>query len=372
MGLFRAPLEFLLLLLLLLGGSSGSFSHTLFYKYLVVSEPNEGLPQFITAGYLDDQIFTYYDSQKKKKVPKVSWIEKVEKEDPDYWTEGSKVLKATQQVLEADLRNVQKRYKQNRGFHTWQVAYGCELRGNRTKEGYSQYGYNGRTFLTFDKENLRWLSPEPQAQITKRNWDANTRWSQRNKWYLEEECIEWLEKYLSYRKEMVPRTETPVVTMSKMEVEDGMEMHICRIHGFYPREIDASWTRDGEVWLEDTFHGFVAPNADGTYHYWISIQIDPKERGRYRCHVEHDGLQDPLDLAITVPESNPRLFISIIVASIFLACVMLLAGILVFIRYRKDGYRAGTTRVDSPSQGQRKGLFPQDGVLNCQGFFFCC
>ncbi|KAG8148254.1 putative MHC class I antigen protein, partial [Naja naja] len=77
------------------------------------------------------------------------------------------------------------------------------------------------------------------------------------------------------------------VVRGKTEVEDGMETHVCRLDGFYPREIDASWTRDGEVWEEETFHGSLAPNVDGTYHYWLSIRIDPKERGRYRCHVEH-------------------------------------------------------------------------------------
>ncbi|XP_026549307.1 major histocompatibility complex class I-related gene protein-like [Notechis scutatus] len=75
-----------------------------------------------------------------------------------------------------------------------------------------------------------------------------------------------------------------------------METHICRLDGFYPREIDAFWTRDGEVWQKKTLHAPVAPNADGTYHYWLSIRIDPKERSRYRCHVEHNGLQEPLDL----------------------------------------------------------------------------
>ncbi|KAG8148248.1 hypothetical protein E2320_022418, partial [Naja naja] len=74
--------------------------------------------------------------------------------------------------------------------------------------------------------------------------------------------------------------EPPGVTVvrGKTEVEDGMETH-ARLDGFYPREIDASWTRDGEVWEEETFHGSLAPNVDGTYHYWLSIRIDPKERG---------------------------------------------------------------------------------------------
>ncbi|KAK9405437.1 patr class I histocompatibility antigen B-1 alpha chain-like [Crotalus adamanteus] len=93
--------------------------------------------------------------------------------------------------------------------------------------------------------------------------------------------------------------EPPEVTMSsKTEMEDGMETHICRLDGFYPRDIEASWMRDGEVWLQDTRRGAVAPNSDGTFHTTLSIQIDPKERGRYRCHVEHDGLPKPLDVAL--------------------------------------------------------------------------
>uniref|UniRef100_A0A8C5SYZ3 Ig-like domain-containing protein n=1 Tax=Laticauda laticaudata TaxID=8630 RepID=A0A8C5SYZ3_LATLA len=169
---------------------------------------------------------------------------------------------------------------------------GCELQANRSKGGFMQYGYGGRTFLTFDKETLTWVAPDPQARISQKRWDALPAHNQFLKSYLEEICIDWKRKYLSSGEEMLLRTDPPVVTVSsRMEMEDGMETHVCRVDGFYPREIDASWMRDGEVRLkEDTFHGPVAPSADGTDHDWLSIRIDPKERGRYRCHVEHDGL----------------------------------------------------------------------------------
>ncbi|ETE57293.1 Major histocompatibility complex class I-related protein, partial [Ophiophagus hannah] len=148
--------------------------------------------------------------------------------------------------------------------------YGCELPRNRSKGGFLQYGYEGRDFITFNKETLTWVAPDIQAQITKRKWDADPEYNQRDKSYLEEECIEWLKKYLSYRKEMLQRTaleelrvnsggavspEPPGVTMrNRMEAKDGMETHVCRLDGFYPREINASWTRDGEVWKEETFN----------------------------------------------------------------------------------------------------------------------
>uniref|UniRef100_A0A8C5WVR1 Ig-like domain-containing protein n=1 Tax=Laticauda laticaudata TaxID=8630 RepID=A0A8C5WVR1_LATLA len=157
------------------------------------------------------------------------------------------------------------------GLHTWQNMYGCELRKDGSRGGFVQYGYNGKTFITFNKETLTWVAPDSLAQITQRKWDAIPGKKEKEKAYLEKICIEWLERYLSYGNETLLRREPPVVMVSnRTEVEDGMEMHICWIHGFYPREIDASWRRDGEVWLEDTLHGSVVSNADGTYHYWLT------------------------------------------------------------------------------------------------------
>ncbi|XP_026549809.1 major histocompatibility complex class I-related gene protein-like, partial [Notechis scutatus] len=203
---------------------------------------------------------------------------------------------------------------------------GCELYADRTKEGFDMYGYDGRTFITFDKETLTWVAPDPQAQITQWKWDAIPGRNQGRKAYLEETCIGWLEKYLFYGNETLQRTEPPGVTVrGKTEVEDGMETHVCRLDGFYPREIDAFWTRDRLVWLQDTLHGSVAPNADGTYHYWLSIRIDPKERGRYQCHVKHDGLQEPLDLALKEPtnsKSNRELIIGCVVGGFVLVLVV--------------------------------------------------
>ncbi|XP_070593234.1 patr class I histocompatibility antigen, B-1 alpha chain-like [Erythrolamprus reginae] len=306
MALCSAP--FLLLVLLgvaLRDSCDGVSSHSLKYFYTSFLEPSQGLPSFVTLGCVDDQVFAYYDSNSRRMETRVSWMEKVGKEDPQYWDRETQRLRGDEQLSRDRLESLRNLYNQSEGLHTWQRMYGCELRRDGSKGGFEQFGYNGRTFITFDKEILSWVASDPQAQITQRKWDAIPGYNRRRKLYLEEECIEWLEKYLSYGNETLLRTEPPVVTMSsRTEVEDGMETHVCRVHGFYPREIDAYWTRDGEVWLQDTFHGFLTPNADGTYHYWISIQIDPKERGRYRCHVEHDGLQDPLDLELKGASSH--------------------------------------------------------------------
>ncbi|XP_070593194.1 major histocompatibility complex class I-related gene protein-like [Erythrolamprus reginae] len=356
MALRNAPLWLLVLLAVaLLDSCEGASTHSMKYFYTSISDPSQGLPHFVEVGFVDGQVFVHYDSHSQTLQPRVSWMEKVGKEDPQYWERETRISRDEEQQFRDHLETLRNRYNQSEGLHTWQRMYGCELRRDGSKRGFEQFSYDGRTFLTFDKETLTWVAPDPQAQITQKKWDGLTRSNLYLKAYLEKECFDWIKKYLSYGNEMLLRTEPPMVTMSsRTEVEDGMETHICRVHGFYPREIDAYWTRDGEVWLQDTFHGFLTPNVDGTYYYWISIQIDPKERGRYRCHVEHDGLQDPLDLELkefTDSKSNLGLIIGFVVA--VLVVVGVIARIVVFIKKRQDGYKAALRSGDSSSSSDQ-------------------
>uniref|UniRef100_A0A8C6VHR7 Ig-like domain-containing protein n=1 Tax=Naja naja TaxID=35670 RepID=A0A8C6VHR7_NAJNA len=86
----------------------------------------------------------------------------------------------------------------------------------------------------------------------------------------------------------------PLVKVSRRIQYNGMETLVCRVYGFYPKEMDATWRKDGEVWEQDTFRGGVLPNSDRTYHAWLSIEVDPKERDLYRCYVVHAGVPEPL------------------------------------------------------------------------------
>ncbi|XP_032065704.1 major histocompatibility complex class I-related gene protein-like isoform X1 [Thamnophis elegans] len=316
------------------------------YFYISISDPSQGQqPHFVSLGYVDDQLFVHYDSHSRRMKRRVSWMEKVGKEDPQYWDRETQIFRGYEELFRVNLQALRILYNQSEGLHTLQEMSGCELRGDGSKGGFIQYGYEGRTFITFDKETLTWVAHDPQAQIALRKLNVLPGLNEREKVYLEEICIDWLEKFLSYGKDTLLRTETPKVTVSsRKEVEDGIETHVCRVDGFYPREIDASWRSDGEEWLEETFHVSVAPNADGTYHYWLSIRIDPKERSRYRCHVEHGGLQEPLDLELKDPtnsKSNLGLIIGCFVAALVLACAI--AGILVFFKKRQDDYKAAPT-----------------------------
>ncbi|KAK9405442.1 class I histocompatibility antigen F10 alpha chain-like [Crotalus adamanteus] len=364
MALRSAPL--LLLVLVTVASQESRFgnsSHSLKYFYTSISDSSQESPHFVVLGYVDSQVFAHYDSNIQKFQPRVSWIEKVEKEDPQYWEKYTEILRDNEKLFKKDLEKLKTRYNHSNGLHTWQNMVSCTLQGNRSR-GLWQYGYQGRTFIAFDEKTFTWVASDLQAQVTQRDWNANPRLNPYIKTYLMEECIAWLKKFLSYGNETLLRTDPPEVTMSsRTEVEDGMETHVCRLDGFYPREIDVSWRRDGEVWLQDTLRGSVAPNADGTFHAWLSIQIDPKERGRYRCHVEHDSLKEPLDVALKEPKSNLGIIIiSCVVAGLVLLGVIAV-GILVFLKRRQGDHRAALRSEEGSNNSDQGSIASTQAML---------
>ncbi|CAI5768686.1 H-2 class I histocompatibility antigen, Q9 alpha chain-like [Podarcis lilfordi] len=317
--------------LLLLLDCAGSTSHSLRYFYTAVSEPGQGLPQFIAVGYVDDQQYVQYDSDTKEDLPRVPWIRKVEKEDPDYWHRNTQNAQGDELTFRVDLQTLRNRYNQSGGIHTLQYMYGCELRSDGRKGGYRQFGYNGRDFIAFDKETLTWTAAEMEAQASKRKLDPDLALNQYSKHYLEEECMEWLQRYLDYGKETLLRTEAPVVKVTRKADYAGLETLVCQVHGFYPKEIEANWVKDGE--------------------------IDPEERERFRCRVEHDSLEKPLDVAW---EKEP-----VIVGAILgvVAAILLVSGIIFIIiilrkQSEKSAYKAASTSDQGSDSSARASYQP--------------
>uniref|UniRef100_A0A8C6X233 Ig-like domain-containing protein n=1 Tax=Naja naja TaxID=35670 RepID=A0A8C6X233_NAJNA len=194
-------------------------------------------------------------------------------------------------------------------------------------------------FISFENETLRWVATQPQAEKVKEKWEENPRLSWGNKVFLETTCIEWLQKYLSYQQEALKKTELyvslskmnlktalepvlcfltepPLVKVSRRIQYNGMETLVCRVYGFYPKEMDATWRKDGEVWEQDTFRGGVLPNSDRTYHAWLSIEVDPKERDLYRCYVVHAGVPEPLSVAWKEPGEKKGLGVALLASTL--------------------------------------------------------
>ncbi|XP_015282945.1 PREDICTED: class I histocompatibility antigen, F10 alpha chain-like, partial [Gekko japonicus] len=370
---------FLPLLLLLLGGvdplpggvSTGGPSslHTLHYFNTAIWERGWQMPQLTSLMYVDDQLLGRYNRATDQCMPQSSWIEEISHDDNNFWARntgwdfGNHIVR--------DLMILKNPFNQSRGIHTLQVFSGCELNGDDPTGGFVKYGYNGRDFLSLDLATFTWIAMNAEAKPIKRKWDAER--DQGKVWghFLKGACVDGLRTYLHYGKEALLRIDPPDGRVAHKAESDGLETLICRLHGFYPKEIDVTWRKDGEVWHQDTFHGGVVPNSDGTYHTWISIKVDSKERDHFRCHVEHDGLPEPLNLAWEEPASASKVGLLVgVVLGIMAALVLVWAGVTFYIRKPKeDSYqearsRSGRTlRIPPPpsplyAEGKRAAMQP--------------
>ncbi|XP_074423859.1 class I histocompatibility antigen, F10 alpha chain-like isoform X2 [Larus michahellis] len=288
MGPGRA-LARLLLLLGVLGGAAGG-PHSLRYFHVAVSEPSPGVPQFVSVGYVDGNVISRYDSETGRVVPRADWM--AANLDQAYWDSQTQIGQSNQQVYRVSLEALRSRYNQSGGAHTWQLMYGCDLLEDGSIRGYRQYAYDGRDFIAFDMDTMTFIAADAVAQIAKRKWEEDGTEAERRKQELQNTCIEWLRKYVSYGRAVLERKEPPAVRVSGREAHGILTLR-CRAHGFYPRPITVSWLKDGEVRDQETEWGSVAPNSDGTYYTWASIEARPGEQDKYRCRVEHASLPEP-------------------------------------------------------------------------------
>ncbi|XP_060094442.1 class I histocompatibility antigen, F10 alpha chain-like [Heteronotia binoei] len=210
------------------------------------------------------------------------------------------------------------------GLHMLQAMYGCDVRPEgQFGGGLYQYAYDGEDFISLDMKTVTWTAPMPQAKETMRRWENEIYSAQRWKSYLEEACVEWLQRYLDYGKETLLRTEAPMARVARKKGHDGQETLFCQLYGFYPKEIEVAWMKDGEDQKPETYSGGVVPNSDGTFHTWLSIEVDPKERDRYQCQVGHDSLPEPLDLAWEEPAPSLGLILGLLGGALAVAILVI-------------------------------------------------
>ncbi|XP_072845050.2 major histocompatibility complex class I-related protein 1 [Pogona vitticeps] len=323
--------------LLLLGGRlvgrGAAASHSLRYMGTVLPEATHGLPQFSLVGYVDDVVISRYDSTTRREWPQARWVK--ESMDAHFWDTKTQISKGDEQECEMALEMFQNHYNRSESFSCLQWTYGCELSDDGHKNGFDRLAYEGREVMYLNLETLTWVATSRAIpDVIRKWWNADKAYIESQKVYLEGECIELLQRYLGYGKELLLKKEPPVVKVLRRSDSGDQETLVCRVYGFYPKEIEATWRKDGEVWMEDTFHAGILLNSDGTYYTWLSVQIDPKDVGLYQCHVDHSGLDEPLAVAWEETDGtglNTGLII-LIVGAAALVLVMVVVGIILCLK----------------------------------------
>ncbi|KAK1806921.1 hypothetical protein P4O66_005408, partial [Electrophorus voltai] len=142
--------------------------------------------------------------------------------------------------------------------HNVQLMYGCELDDDGTKRGYMQYGYDGEDFLSLDLNTLTWTAAKPKAAITKLKWAITEQraWTAQAKAYLENTCIEWLQKYVVHGRDALERKNPPEVTLFQ---KDSSSPVVCHATSFF------SWQKNGKGLHENMELRETSPIHDGPF-----------------------------------------------------------------------------------------------------------
>uniref|UniRef100_A0A3P9NAB1 MHC class I-like antigen recognition-like domain-containing protein n=1 Tax=Poecilia reticulata TaxID=8081 RepID=A0A3P9NAB1_POERE len=183
--------------------------HSLRYFYSASSGLPD-VPSYMSAGLLDDVQISYCDSIANRNIPKQDWMNNVSSDNPHYWEEETLTCLAKQETLKENIEIAKLRFNQTGGlfmFHFLHRMYGCEWDDESQQvTSYNQYGYDGEDFLTLDMESNRWIAPKQQAVLTTNKWNSNTAELEYRKNYLNQECPDWLKKYVDYGRSSLMRT----------------------------------------------------------------------------------------------------------------------------------------------------------------------
>nr|CAL29982.2 MHC class I antigen [Macaca fascicularis] len=330
-------------------------SHSLRYFHTAVSRPGRGQPRFFTVGYVDDTQFVRFDSDaaSPRKEPRAPWVEQ---EGPEYWEEETRISKANTQNYREDLRTLLRYYNQSEaGSHTIQKMYGCDLGPDgRLLRGYDQDAYDGRDYIALNEDLRSWTAADMAAQNTQRKWEA-AGVAEQHRTYLEGECLEWLRRYLENGKETLQRADPPKTHVTHHPVSDHEATLRCWALGFYPAEITLTWQRDGEDQTQDTELVETRPAGDGTFQKWAAVVVPSGKEQRYTCHVQHEGLPEPLTLRWEPSSQSTIPIVGIIAGLVLLGAVVTGAVVAAVMWKRKSSDRKGGSYSQAASSDSAQG-----------------
>uniref|UniRef100_A0A3B5QL13 Major histocompatibility complex class I-related gene protein-like n=1 Tax=Xiphophorus maculatus TaxID=8083 RepID=A0A3B5QL13_XIPMA len=331
---------FVFLILLLMQLSAATVHHSLQYIY-TASSGIKNFPEFVAVGLVDGNEVMYYDSNIREAKPKQDWMKKVTEDDPQYWDFQTHELSRTQKSFIDGIEVAKQRFNQTGGIHLFQRMYGCEW-DEETGEikGFNQFGYDGEDFVAFDLKSGSWIAPTPEAVVTKHKWDNNKGLNANQLNYYNQECPEWIKKYVNYGRSFLMRTVPPSVSLLQKSSSSPVS---CLATGFYPNKAEILWRKDGVEIHDGVEKREILSNNDGTFQTSAELKLSTSEDWtKYDCVFQLSGfdkdLVTPLDKAnIKTNEGNSLVIILTIVAVVvFITCT---AVIIIVLFKRKNAKR---------------------------------
>nr|XP_061808379.1 H-2 class I histocompatibility antigen, Q9 alpha chain-like [Nerophis lumbriciformis] len=328
--------------------------HTLKYIHTASSQiPN--FPEFLSVGYVDGVQIVHYDSKSRKYRPKQDWMNKITSEDPSYWETQTHISIGNQQVAKVNIETAKERFNQTGGVHMVQWISGCEWDDETGEvDGWQHFAYDGEDFISFDLKGLRWIAVKPQAVVTKHKWEQfDLRYK---KHYITEICPSYLKKHVRNGRDFLMRTELPRISLLQKTSRSPVT---CHATGFYPREADLFWKKDGKQLFEDVEMGDTLPNHDGTFQTTADL-IVVDANAKYECVFQLPGVPEdvvvPLDPAKVLSnerieaEERRKMALAVGIPLASLALILTIVVVVIVVQRKKADYTRAANSEQSSSK----------------------
>ncbi|KAK1156073.1 major histocompatibility complex class I-related gene protein-like isoform X1 [Acipenser oxyrinchus oxyrinchus] len=323
-------------------------THSLQYFAVVTSDETK-IPNYVAVNMVDDVQYSSYDSTMDKPALLLDWMNKTM--GREFWERRTWHILTGHDIMKWSLRDTIQHFNHT-GVHTYQNTGGCELDDDGNRRSYSHYAYDGKDFISLDVETMTWIAAVPQAVFYKHKREADTVRQQNALDFYRRECFQSLEWCIQYGKETLQRKVRPAVTLIQRKAREsaGTDV-ICHVTGFYPREVEVNWIRDGEALLEEgVWSGEVLPNGDRTYQLRKTLTVSPEDQKKhsYSCQVDHASLDEKMDVK-WVPEA--ALNMGFVAAGVLAALGLIIAVIIGALIWKK---RASGARSPDYTPAQTK------------------
>ncbi|XP_072406428.1 class I histocompatibility antigen, F10 alpha chain-like isoform X1 [Chiloscyllium punctatum] len=258
--------------------------------YTVVSGIND-FPEVTNTATVNGVIIASRDSKTQQCIPRQQFM--ADFFDMNFWDYVTELVNRHANVAKEILSTIMKRTNQTSGIHIFQRITTVEISDDGSIKRSMRFGFDGKDFISLDPDRMRWIAPNPIAVMTKEKWDSDDSWNNYWKIHLEEECVEYLNRYMEAGKDYFRRKVQPEVFISRRE-PNGQDKPLtlsCLVTGFDPVDIEVTWLRNGEVMSETQSSG-VRPNHDGTHQIQKEIEINAGDEDQYSCQIEHSSLAE--------------------------------------------------------------------------------
>ncbi|XP_031746688.1 major histocompatibility complex class I-related gene protein-like [Xenopus tropicalis] len=300
-------------------------SHTLQYHITLASVPIPGVPQYSIIAYVDNKQYGRYNSEvceAEALLPSLGALT----EHLKLQTQFAKgyVLKQTQKLnFLIEFFNTT---KGNGDTHIYQRKAACELHDDGTIGGYQEIAFDGKELLIFDKERAVYVSVRQEAGMLEQLWNKEYN-SMNNKLFMEIDCIKHIKMYLPYISTDLEK-KVPRVKISSSESNGRIKLH-CRVYGFYPRDVEVKWIKNGRDEIHSEEAAQILPNPDGTYQIRVSVGVTPDKNSNYSCLVDHSSLETPMIVHFET-KNGSCLYIIISVSVTLLLLLLIILGVFIY------------------------------------------